>query len=261
MPESGIRISLGKRLRNCRSFRCLGVRANWDDYSEDDCCAVRSAPRVAYPSSLYEPLLRSVGKGVFPRNYYSVIGNKIVQTELFQLLGVPHPRTRIYYGDTGAGRVLADFSLPVVGKTPLGSSQGEGVWLLRTEAGLEAYLREHRPAYIQEYLPIERDLRVVVIAGRAVHAYWRIARTGEFRNNVSRGGTISYENVPEAGVSFAEEVCRRCRFDEVGLDVCRCPERGYMVIEANMAFGLEGFRRANLDIYRLLAQLDEEDLV
>ena len=245
------RVALGKRLRSCPGIPCHGVKPNWKDYSLEVRRAVQRADLVCYPSTLYEDVLNSLGRRTFPRNYYRFMGNKIQQTHLFQLLEVPHPRTRLYYGRNRAQRILEDFSPPFVAKDPVGSSQGLGVWLVTCCEDLDRYLVGHHPAYIQEYLPIDRDLRVVLVKGKAVHAYWRAGREGEFRHNVSRGGRISFEEVPPEAVSFAEEVGRRCGFEEVGLDICRFEERFY-VLEANMVFGLEGFRAMGLDISRIL---------
>ena len=257
MSQKKHRISLGKRLRSCPSFHCLGIRSNWDDYSPEEKAAVQEAETVFYPTRLYEDLFVSLGKRIFPRTTHSFMGNKIRQTDLFQLLEIPHPHTRLYYGRRRKERIIRDFNYPFIGKTPVGSSKGMGVWLIRNEEELNSYLEQHRPAYIQEYLPIDRDLRVVVIAGKVVHAYWRIGQSGEFRNNVSQGDCISYENIPKEALDFAANVARLCRFDEVGLDICRVGEH-YYVIEANMVFGLEGFRQAGLDIYEILSHLDKE---
>ena len=101
---------------------------------------------------------------------------------------------------------------------------------------------------------MDRDLRVVLIGGHVVHAYWRIAAPGEFRTNVSQGAGISYDNISAEALEFAAEVATRCRFDEVGLDIAQVNGRCY-VIEANMVYGLEGFRQAGLelrDIFRTI---------
>jgi ribosomal protein S6--L-glutamate ligase len=260
MKPKGTRLSLGRRLRSCPSYQCLGVKPNWEDYDPAAQSALCSAERVAYPSRLYEGLFLALGKEVFPRNYYAFMGNKMRQTALFQLLDIPHPRTRLYYGKERAARILGDFQCPFVAKTPLGSSMGEGVWLIRTPEELARYLAGHQPAYIQEYFPLERDLRVVLIAQQVVHAYWRVAPPGEFRNNVSQGGRVDFGNIPTTALQFAVEVASLCRFDEVGLDICEHQGRWY-VLEANMVYGLEGFRRAGLDIHELLTQLDSKGLL
>lgn len=245
------RLALGKRLRSCAAIPCHGVKPNWEDYAPEVRQAIRNSDLLCYPTPLYEDVFQSLGRRVFPRNYYRFMGNKIHQTNLFQLLEIPHPRTRLYYGRNPTQYILRDFTLPFVAKNPVGSSQGLGVWMVRNIEELEEYLDDHCPAYIQEYLAIDKDLRAVVIGGKVVHAYWRIGREGEFRHNVSRGARISYEDIPPEALDFAEQVCLRCGFEEVGLDLCRCNGKTY-VLEANMVFGLEGFRRKGLDVFRIL---------
>jgi len=257
MKDKGLHVSLGKRLRFCPSFTCLGVMVNWDDYAPEAQETIRRAHEVYYSSPFYEDLFRSLGKRVFPRNYYRFVGNKIRQTNLFQYLGISHPRTRLYYGRNRAERICRDFEFPFIAKNPVGSSKGLGVWLMQGEEDLADYLEGHLPAYIQEYLSIERDLRVVLIGGEVVHAYWRVQKPGEFRNNVFQGASISYEGIPRDGLEFARDVARRCRFDEVGLDVC-CAHERYYVLEANMVFGLEGFKQAGLEIYEIFERMDLE---
>jgi ribosomal protein S6--L-glutamate ligase len=245
------KVALGKRLRHSPLVHTLGLRPNLEDYSEIELNLLRNADTIYYPSTLYEDIFLALGKRVFPANYYRYMGDKIKQTELFTLLDIPHPRTRIYRDPPRASQVLADFSFPFIAKIPRGSSKGRGVFLIRNREDLQDYLQKYAPAYIQEYLPIDRDLRVVLVGAKVVHVYWRIARTGEFRSNVSLGGRISFENIPDDALRFAERVARLCKFDEVGLDICICEDR-YLVLEANMVYGLKGFETAGLNIYQLL---------
>ena len=247
------KIALGKRLRHSPLVQTLGLRPNFEDYSDNELDLLRNADTIYYPSTLYEDIFLALGKRVFPANYYRYMGDKIKQTELFTLLGIPHPRTRIYRDNPRALQILADFSFPFIAKIPRGSSQGRGVFLIRSREDLQAYLQEYVPAYIQEYLAIDRDLRVVLVGAKVVHAYWRIARPGEYRSNVSLGGRISLENIPDDALRFAERVARLCKFDEVGLDICICEDK-YLVIEANMVYGLKGFETAGLNIYQLISK-------
>jgi ribosomal protein S6--L-glutamate ligase len=255
-----MRMSLGKRMRASPSFRCCGVLPNWDDYPSEVKEAIAGAHEIFYPSVLYESMFDALGKRTYPRNYYTFLGNKIRQTSLFQLLEISHPRTRVYFGRNRLARICSDFPYPFIAKTPVGSSMGQGVFLIQGEAELESYLASHRPAYIQEHLPIDRDLRVVLIKERVIHAYWRIHQPGEFRNNVAQGGRISFDPIPDEALRFASEVAGRCGFEEVGLDICRANGR-YYVIEANMVFGLEGFRQKDLDIYSILRDLERNGLL
>jgi len=254
------RVALGKRLRHSPLMRSLGVRPNIDDYSEAEFEVLRKAEIIYYPTSLYEDVFLALGKKVFPANYYGYMGDKVKQSELFTLLGIPHPRTRIYDGRFRIEQILEDFSFPFIAKIPVGSSQGKGVFLIRNRVDLQLYLEKGSPAYIQEYLPIDRDLRVVLLGAKVIHAYWRIAHPGEFRSNISLGGRISFENIQNGPLRFAEKVAHLCKFDEVGLDICICQNK-YLVLEANMVYGLKGFEAAGLHIYQLLAEwLKEQGL-
>jgi ribosomal protein S6--L-glutamate ligase len=246
-------ISLGKRLRKS-SIRCIGVKPNWIDYAEEIQKEILSAEKVCYPGPVYSEIFEAAGLNAFPRNYYVFLGSKIAQTNLFVLLEIAHPRTGIYYGSELAQRIRTDFNYPFIAKTPVGSSQGKGVFLIDRPEELHRYLETHNPAYIQEYLPIERDLRAVVIGGNLAHAYWRIHSQDDFRNNVSQGGAISFENVPAEALDFAVKVARRCGFDEVGLDICEHAGK-YWVLEANMVFGEEGFRKRGLDARKIIADI------
>lgn len=253
------KVSLGKRMRKS-SLDCFGILPNWLDYPEDVRRRILDAARVYYPGPFYEAILRALGRDVFPRNYYGFLGNKIAQTELFELLEIPHPKTRIYHGRNRKDRIEADFGYPFIAKTPIGSSQGKGVFLVHCPKELSTYLQQHNPAYVQELLPIHRDLRAVVIGGTLVHAYWRIHKEGDFRNNVSQGGRIQFDGIPEAALDFARETALRCGFGEVGFDICEYGG-GYCVLEANMVFGLEGFREKSLDIHEILASLLDSGVI
>jgi len=246
-------ISLGKRLRKS-PVRCVGVKPNWCDYPEEWQTEIVSAKKICYPGPVYGRIFEAAGLKIFPRNYYHFLGNKIAQTDLFNLLEIPHPRTGIYYGRDRLRRIEGDFPYPLIAKTPVGSSQGRGVFLIHGPKDLSKYLETHNPAYIQEYLSTDRDLRAVVIGGRLVHAYWRIHREGDFRNNVAQGGAISFENIPAAALDFAVQTARKCGFDEAGLDICEFAGK-YLVLEANMVYGQEGFRKKDLDIYKMIADL------
>jgi len=234
------------------------VYPNWTDFPEEVKRALMTAATICYPGPVYAEVFQATGKDIFPKNYYHFLGNKIAQTNLFQLLGIPHPRTGIYYGRNRSERIRCDFRFPFVGKTPVGSSRGEGVFLICNAGDLLKYLADHNPAYVQEYIPIERDLRVVVVAGKVVHAYWRVHQEGDFRNNVAQGGAISFDGIPEEALEFGRNVAAECGFDEVGLDICE-HDCKYYVLEANMVFGLEGFRKKEMDIYDIIAELFDAD--
>ena len=202
-----------------------------------------------------------MGKATFPSYHnYKCVQDKIKQTALFQMLGIPHPRTRVFYGKHQKRKIKDHFDFPLIGKTPRGSALGRGVFLIQDQAALQAYCDDHHAAYIQEYLPIDRDMRIVVIGGEVVHAYWRKSPAGDFRTNVFCGGEILLDEVPAGAIDLARETAAACRWNDVGVDVCEHEGRFY-VIEANMKYGKEGFRKAGIDYIALMEKLIADETI
>jgi ribosomal protein S6--L-glutamate ligase len=173
------------------------------------------------------------------------------------LAKLPHPRTRVFYGKRQKSKITQYFSYPFIAKEPRGSAMGRGVYLIANRDDLDAYIHNRHVAYIQQYLPIDRDIRAVVIGEQVVHAYWRIAAEGEFRTNVARGGRISLDPVPDAALALARRAAQRCRWNDVGIDIC-CHQGQYSILEANMKYGREGFRAAGIDYFQMMERMIDD---
>jgi ribosomal protein S6--L-glutamate ligase len=248
-------IALEGRLKKCSTVLTLGVRPNFFDYDEQERALIRSAPRIYYPSCLYAELFHLIGKTTFPSYHsYRLAQDKIRQTALFQMAGIPHPRTRVFYGKKQKQTILSHFDLPLIAKQPRGSAMGRGVWLIHSADELDDYCQNHAPAYIQEYLRIDRDMRIVVIGRKVRLAYWRIGPPGQFRNNVSAGGRIDFAPLPKEALDLALHTAEKCCWDDVGIDVCS--HNGvFYVLEGNMKYGLAGFAQAGVVYHELMADL------
>ena len=250
-------IALEARLRHCRNVNTLGVRPNFSDYTAEEKQLIRNAEKVYYPTQLYAELLAAMGTKIFPSIYnYLFSQDKIKQTALFSLAGIPHPKTRVFYGKRQKTRVMDYFSYPFVAKKARGSAMGRDVYLIQNKQDLDRYLDRHTPAYIQAYLPIDRDMRVVIINGKIVHAYWRVAAKGEFRSNVAMGAEVKLDPVPAKALDLALYTASVCGWDDVGLDICEHDGQFY-VLEGNMKYGKEGFRAAGIDYYELMDTMIE----
>lgn len=251
-------IALEGRLKGCRNVLTLGVQPDFSGYPPEAAEMIRRADKIYYPSTFYADLFNAVGKATFPSYHtYKFVQDKIRQTALFNLLELPHPRTRIFFGRQGRAKIPSLFTYPFIAKIPRGSAMGRGVFLIRNPDELAAYCRETRIAYIQEYLPCDRDIRVVIIGDDIVHAYWRIAAPGEFRSNVAIGAAISLAPVPAEACDLALQTARRCGWNDVGIDICACRGR-FFLLEANMKYGKEGFRRAGIDYLQLMERLIDD---
>jgi len=252
-------IALESRLRKCGNVITLGARPNFSDYSPAEAEIMRKADKIYYPTTFYADLFDAAGKKIFPSYHtYKCVQDKIKQTALFNFLGIPHPRTKVFFGGKRKKKSVREtFSFPFIAKIPRGSAMGRGVYLIKNDDDLDNYFNESKVCYIQEYLPADRDIRVVVIGKRAVHAYWRIASCGEFRSNVAAGGTIKLDSAPREAIDLAVFAAQKCGWNDVGIDIINSGG-GYCVLEANMKYGREGFRAAGIDYVKLMESLIEK---
>jgi ribosomal protein S6--L-glutamate ligase len=251
-------VALEARLRNCHNVITLGVRPNYGDYTTAELALMQASRKIYYPSSHYAGLFDAAGIRIFPGLHnYRCSQDKIRQTTLFQVLGIPHPRTRFFFGRHQQARIPELFAFPFIAKVPRGSAMGRGVYLIRDSHSLESYCSANHLAYIQEYLPIDRDVRVVVIGGQVVAAYWRLCPDDDFRSNLSIGGRVSLDPVPETALQLARHTAARCRWDDVGIDLC-CAKGQWYVLEGNMKYGRQGMQANGIDFVHLMERLIDE---
>jgi ribosomal protein S6--L-glutamate ligase len=244
-------VALGSRLKGVTEVLTLGVKPNFTDYSEEQKQLIFRASMVLYPTTNYAQFFTTLGKPFFPSLETCLYADeKIKQTNLFSMLGISHPRTKIYY-HLHHRQILSDFAFPFIAKMPRASSGGRGVYKIENRDQLQAYLRLTPVAYIQEYLPHDRDLRVILVNFEPILSYWRRRDAADFRTNLNQGGTVQFLEVPDDALSLACDAARRCRFNDVGLDLI--PYGGtWYVIEANMAYGREGLRLKGMSLKQIL---------
>ena len=246
-------IALGSRLKGVPEVLTLGVKPNFFDYSVQERKLILGAEIILYPTLNYAQFLTTMEKKIFPSlETYLYADEKIKQTTLFHMLEIPHPRTRVYY-HLHHKDIIKEFSFPFVAKLARRSARGRGVFKIHNSEELKSYLDLTRIAYIQEYLPHDRDLRVVLIKYHPVLAYWRIRSPDNFRTNLSQGGKISFDDIPIEGVRLAQNSARKCKFDDVGMDLIKCRGTWY-VIEANMKYGRKGLMMKGLDLKEIMRQ-------
>jgi [lysine-biosynthesis-protein LysW]--L-2-aminoadipate ligase len=188
-----------------------------------------------------EVLDELAGRGVRVLNGVESLLNthdKLRTARLLDRAGLPNPRT-VHCRNVGQGLELAP---PLVVKPRFGS-WGADVFRCETEADVLQILREvgTRPwflahgALLQELVPpAGSDLRLVVAGGDVVGAAERIAAHGEWRTNVSLGGTKrSVDPSPEAR-DLGRRAAAAIGADLVGIDLLPVDD-GYLVLELNGA--------------------------
>ena len=251
--ESPEFVALGGRLLGVPEVLTLGVKVNFHDYTPVERQKIHEAKAILYPSLNYAQFFTTMGKKIFPSvETYLYADEKIKQTTLFNMLSIPHPRTRIYF-QRQFSDIEKNFDYPFIAKVPRASARGRGVFRISNKDDLDLYLSKTKIAYIQEYLEHDRDLRVILINYQPILAYWRYSPPGEFRTNLCQGGSIDFNDIPDDVLSMAQEYARKCNFNDVGLDLLQSSGNWY-VIEANMQYGREGLKKKNMVLKEVIRE-------
>jgi RimK family alpha-L-glutamate ligase len=140
---------------------------------------------------------------------------------------------------------------PVILKTQLGTG-GVGVIKIENETQLLATtqlitrLNQQRGMIIQEFIPLEYDIRVIVLAGKIHGAMKRPVPSGDFRSNVHQGSEPEKMELTELEKMEVEIVLKamKPRGGWLGIDLIpsknREKERPY-VLEVNTQPGTVGY--------------------
>ncbi len=177
-------------------------------------------------------------KKIFPSIASFHLGHdKVEMTRIFQAVCPNNtPETLILPAtESAVEQILDEFPFPVVAKE-IRNSIGQGVYLIRNRRDFLEYAEKSPILYVQESLPITRDLRLVLVGDSVVTGYWRKAAPGQFHNNVSRGGSVSFEDIPDGAAHLVESFARATGIDHAGFDVAEV-EGHFYFLEFNIRFG------------------------
>lgn len=194
-------------------------------------------------------LLYGLKKHIFPSPASYYLGHdKVEMTRAFWTVCPQQvPETLIRgAGATALEEILDTLPLPFVGKE-IRNSMGRGVHLIESRGDLLRYAERNEVLYVQELLPIRRDLRVVWVGDEIVTAYWRQAPEGGFQNNVAQGGEIRFDAVPPAALELVEKTARQLGIDHAGFDLAEVDGYFYF-LEFNTFFGNQALTEQNIKL-------------
>lgn len=140
---------------------------------------------------------------------------------------------------------------PMVIKTSYGSG-GKGVYKADDRAELECIESGllMQPHMFQEYIgeSAGRDIRVIVVGGKAVGGMLRTAPEGEFRSNIAAGGSGRNYPLDDEAAALCGRIADILGLDYAGVDLLRT-SRGYIVCEVNSnAFFAEFERTCGINV-------------
>ena len=168
-------------------------------------------------------------------------GVKVVKTIPAPLCYTPNAKVN----PTFLQSVISELGFPIVVKKSYGSF-GAGVCLARNRAELQNIANEwlYEPHCYQRFVAETsgRDIRVIVIGGKAFAAMERVAKDGEFRSNIELGGVGRAIELKTEYAQAAEKAAMALGLDYCGVDLLQSMG-GPLVCEVNSNAFFEGLEK------------------
>ncbi len=144
-----------------------------------------------------------------------------------ELVGGCPAIVKLQQGTQGIGTMIAETPQAV-------HSLLETFWAMGQDIVLQEYVRESKG----------RDIRVIVVGGRVVASMRRVAKPGEFRSNLHRGGKGDAVALQRKHRSVAIRATKVMGLEVAGVDMLE-GKAGPKILEINSSPGLEGVERAS----------------
>ncbi len=153
---------------------------------------------------------------------------------------IPIPKTYIYYDKDKADNFIEDTEYPKIIKKSYGPSNYGGYFVHKVDSKQEARnllaQKKYYPAYFQDFVPMEADVRVMLIGHKPVCAFWRRPPEGEWLTNTSQGGSMDYMNVPKELLDLAVQVSKAANAEYWACDIAVGADGKYRILECATAF-------------------------
>jgi len=167
---------------------------------------------------------------------------------------LPFPKSVIIFKSNIIDDVMKDFKYPVIVKSSVGK-QGKGIYKVESVEEIKKIIDENKedtPSFIiREFIPNDGDIRVFTIGYKAIGAMKRTPKKGDFRSNISQGGTgESYDLSKNFLVQeIAEKISKIMRTEIAGVDIMLHAETNKpYILEINPGpqfLGLEKYTNIN----------------
>ncbi|MDD3818713.1 MAG: RimK family alpha-L-glutamate ligase [Actinomycetota bacterium] len=191
--------------------------------------------------------------GVFVLNSsrsIEIAKDKLFSLQLLAANNIPVPKTMLVKPLLNIDLVEREFSYPVIVKTITGSG-GKGVFLAENRNRLFDIIKRFgndeeskNNLILQEFISTSmgKDIRVVVIGGRAIGAIMRRSSDGNFKANYSAGGLAEPYVINPTVEWLAVKSSKIIGLGIAGVDILFDKEN-YKVCEVNSYPGFTGFEK------------------
>ena len=153
---------------------------------------------------------------------------------------IPVPKTYIFYNKDKANKFINSAKYPKIIKKSYGPSNYGGYFVHKVDSKNEAKellaKKRYNPVYMQDFVPMEADVRVMLIGHKPVCAFWRRPPKGEWLTNTSQGGSMDYHNVPIDLLKLAVKVSKAANAEYWACDIAVGVDGKYRILECATAF-------------------------
>jgi hypothetical protein len=153
---------------------------------------------------------------------------------------LPVPKTYIYYNRGKADNFLKNTTYPKIIKKSYGPSNYGGYFVHKVDSYKEARElldeKKYHPIYVQDFVPMEADIRVMLIGHKPVCAFWRRPPEGKWLTNTSQGGSMDYMNVPKSVLDLAVKASKSANAEYWACDVAYGKDGKVRILECATAF-------------------------
>jgi len=194
--------------------------------------------------------------------------NKIYDAQRLIKAGIPYPKS-YYSGDyrsyvKNIDKIIEFLGFPLLVKNR-SSGKGKDIYKADTKKEFMQILNRIEEKgyaekfYVQEFLKLKADYRILVIANKVIGAIQRFPKTGDFRANFSLGGTVKPVELTKEMKEFAEKAIKATECQFAGVDLVYTTDDKPYVLEVNRTPGFKGFTEAHkLDIPKFFVDYAEE---
>ncbi len=201
---------------------------------------IGNIPATAYET--FRDIARALPNVRFLPSLDSQFSNKSKEnvTHFCRKYDLPIPHTEIFYIPQKAQSYLASATYPKIIKRSYGPSNYGGYFVHKVDSFEEAQslLSEKRyyPVYVQDFVPMEADIRVMLIGHKPVCAFWRRPPEGEWLTNTSQGGSMDYQGIPKSVLDLATKTSKAANAEYWACDIALGKDGKLRILECATAF-------------------------
>jgi ribosomal protein S6--L-glutamate ligase len=237
-----------------RVYDLLPKAATRITMSEVDAIIPRIGNNLIYNSYILEHLTLNLGiYSIQSAAGLRAASNKFHTLQMVSRHGIKTPIT-LYV--KAANNI--DFLIEKVGGLPFilkynYGSQGAGVMLMETKKSavstIEGLLKNKADFILQQYIESKgQDIRAIVMGDLVVAAYRRTAPKGDFRSNLSLGGTGELVNLSMDDQIICVKASKAIDMEVSGVDLIKDTKGTTYLNEINSNFGFKGQKITGINI-------------